>query len=228
MAVAFDAGSTGQISGTSSLTISHTVGSGSDRALVVQVMCLGATDYLSGATVTYGGTSMGSPAVTLTGGYCYTWILAAPASGTANIVITPTSAAYLNAVCASFTGVDQATPVARSGEYNNGYATSPRTMSITISSGEMAVDLLYINHGSPTTTPTSPQTRIGSQFTNTGLWTSTGSYQAGSGTVMEWTVTGAGGTFAALQLTTVLAAASGGGGGGSNAPIHLLRTRQIP
>ena len=71
MAVTFDAGAKGTISGAASLTIPITIGGTSGYAVVVQVTCTNSTNYLSGATVTVGGTSMGSPVLT-------------PASGASN------------------------------------------------------------------------------------------------------------------------------------------------
>jgi len=93
MPVAFDAGSSGYASGAASLTVSHTC-SGSDRALVVSVICNNSSDTVGAGTVTYNGVSMGSPAVSrLTRGsqHIRQWVLVAPDIGTHNIVLTPMS-----------------------------------------------------------------------------------------------------------------------------------------
>lgn len=211
MAVAFDAASTGYNSGASSLTISHTVGSGSDRALVVAVACINSTDFLASATVTYGGVSMGSPVVTKSAGtgnnYVYVWALANPATGTANVVITPSGSAYLKAVVSSYTGVDQTTPVSNSAKYTSSFAPSPVSVSITVGTDGMAVDFICVRNSGRTITPHASQTRLGSQINGT-LSTNSGSYKANA-TAMEWTHSG--GTENVSIAIVALAAASGGG-----------------
>lgn len=184
----FDAGSQGFTSGAASLTISHTVGSGSDRALVVWAACINSTDFLAAATVTYGGVSMGSPVVTPAAGasnnYTYCWVLKNPTSGTANIVITPSAGAYIKAVCSSWDTVDQTTPVAATNNANTAFAGSPYTNSIS-GTGHMAIDFLCLRNASKALTPDGTQTRIGSQVAGT-LSSSSGSYKAGA-TTMSWT-----------------------------------------
>lgn len=188
MAIAFDAGNTGLISGASSLTISLTVGSGSDRALVVSASCLNSTNFLASATVTWDGTSMGSPVVTPAAGagnnYVYTWVLANPASGTHNVVITPSGSAYVKAAVSSWTGVDQTTPVSASAKSVSSYGASPFTLSIAASSG-VAVDFLCDRAASKSIAPGAGQTQIGSNIAGT-LSTSGASYKAGA-TSVQWT-----------------------------------------
>lgn len=184
----FDAGSQGFTSGAASLTISHTVGSGSDRALVVWATCINSTDFLASATVTYGGVSMGSPAVTPAGGtsnnYVYCWVLVNPASGTANVVITPSASAYIKAICSSWHTVDQTTPVAATNKAVTSFAGSPYSNSIS-ATGHMAVDFLCLRNPTKTLTPDGTQTCIGTQIAGT-LSSISGSYKSGA-TSMSWT-----------------------------------------
>jgi len=209
MAIALDSTSTGQAAGASSLTISHTVGSGSNRALVVIVHTIGG-DLMSSGSVTYNGTSMGSPVLAAASANTYAYVLVAPASGTANIVITfNAGGTYANAVAASFTGVDQSTPVSTTASFTNGFATSPRSLSITIPANGAGIDLIYAASGSTTFTPTeSGQTQIGSTMVNTGIWSTTGSRIVGSGSAMSWTFTG--GTMEVQQGAVALSPASAG------------------
>lgn len=142
MTIAFDAASSGSSSGTTALTIAHTC-TGSNLALVVSAECPNSTNYLATATVTYNGTSMGSPRVSNTTAgsmFLYTWVLANPATGTHNIVVTPSSSAYLDVIGISFTGVDQTTPVDSTANSSNGFSTSPYSDNITVTSGGVAVD----------------------------------------------------------------------------------------
>lgn len=242
----FDAGSQGFTSGAASLTISHTVGSGSDRALVVWATCINSTDFLAAATVTYGGVSMGSPVVTPAAGasnnYIYCWVLKNPTSGTANIVITPSAGAYIKAVCSSWDTVDQTTPVAATNKANTGFAGSPYTNSIS-GTGHMAIDFLCLRNASKALTPDGTQTRIGSQVAGT-LSSSSGSYKAGA-TTMSWTqpdpgtapvawgaialAGAAGGTdatgtgaIAAVTLTAPTGTASGSGNATGTGPIAAV------
>lgn len=195
MAVAFDATANGYIEGASSLTISMTVGSGANRALVVFATCLNSTDFLASATVTWNGTSMGSPVVSTSTGTqnaTYAWVLVAPASGTHNVVITPSGSAYINAEVASFTNVNQSSPVSTS--YGSTFnTTTPYSHTITVAAGEMAVDQFYSRATGSTIAPGGSQTALGSQV-NTSLSSFLASYQSGSG-VMSWSFTGGSGVF---------------------------------
>ena len=106
MAIALDT-TNGVWTGTAvTTTLSYTVGSGSNRLLVVGVQTL--TNAVTG--VTYGGVAM-----TLAGRTTYVgarvgvamYYLLAPASGTANIVASFSTSAAFSIVAASYTGVKQ-------------------------------------------------------------------------------------------------------------------------
>jgi len=225
MAVGFDSASTGFNSGAASLTISHTVGSGSNRALVVAVACINSSDFLATATVTYGGVSMGSPVVTkhasTANNHVYVWVLVNPTSGTANVVITPSGSAYLKAVVSSYTGVDQTTPVSSSTKYTSSFAPSPVSNSITVLSGGMAVDFICDRTASRTITPNGTQTRLGSQINGT-LSTSSGSYKADA-TAMEWTHNGGG-----TENVSIAVVALGPSGGAAATSDPLPRAFRAP
>lgn len=188
MAASIDAVSQGSVIAAASITIAHTVGSGSNRALYVFAVCPNSGDYLATATVTYGGVSMGAAiASALTASnYLYVWRLLAPASGTANIVITPSSSAYIHAFGVSMSGVDQTTPngTAASATSQN---TTPCSTSVTLGAGGMAIDMFSARSTASAVAPVAGQTQLGTEI-NAGVGRSGASYKAGSGsTSMGWT-----------------------------------------
>lgn len=186
MTLAFDASSSASSGGTSALTLAHTC-TGTDLALVVMASCPNGYNYLAGSTATYNGVSMGAARVNVAGGsneYSYLWVLANPASGTHNIVVTPTGSAYLDVIGASFTGVDQTTPVGSTANSQNGYAVSPYSTNITVASGGCAVDFFTKRSPSATLTVDGTQTQI-AQTANS-VSRSGASYKAAA-TAMSWT-----------------------------------------
>lgn len=225
MAVTFDAVSQGAVSGATSLTISHTVGSGSDRVLYVLVVGHNSTDFMASGTVTYGGTSMGSrvQSVVETGNgsnFLGVYRLLAPASGTANVVITPSASAFLHAYCVSLAGVDQTTPegtiatTPASGTVQN--SATPVNTTVTLGTDGMALDMISRRVTASSLTPDGTQTRAGTEQTAGSFATSGASYKAGSGsTTMTWTHAS---TNNVSHLVVPVNAAAGGGGGGSFSP----------
>ncbi|MCA9061772.1 MAG: DUF4347 domain-containing protein, partial [Planctomycetaceae bacterium] len=128
-----------QTNGANSLTWSHTVNSGTDRVLYVQI----AIDGLGAGvnSVTYGGVALtqvgrgtGNHAVEI-------WRLIAPSVGTANVVISfgGTTAAAAGAM--TLNGVDQSTP---NGTFVSASGTST-TASVNVSSatGDLVIDVQY-------------------------------------------------------------------------------------
>lgn len=213
MPITFDAPSQDGIIGASSLTISHTVGSGADRVLLVMASCVNGTDYLASATVTYNGTSLGSPIVTPAAGssnnFAYAWLMVAPPSGTANVVITPSAGAYIDAKIVSAAGVAQASTVDATAKFVNSFAGSPRSLSIASTSGGAVVDFVCVRTPSFTATLDASQTDLGGAFTESGgSSTSFASYKADPVTAMAWTWTG---TVGAAHLAVALKSAGGGG-----------------
>ena len=190
MAITFDAGGSGAILGGTTFTVAHTC-SGSDRALVVTATCGNGTDFLAGATITYGGVSMGSPRIIRSVGASlsmYTWVLAGPLSGSNNIVLTATGGTYTDVVWASFTGVDQASPVSAAVEGGSIYSVTSRSDAITVPAGGMAVDALSIRNTSATLTAHASQTTCAAAI-NTGASKTQQSYKTDA-TAMVWTFSG--------------------------------------
>lgn len=215
MAIAFDASSNGTISGSSSITVAHTC-TGANLALVVAAACPNSSDFLSGATVTYNGVSMGSPRVSVSSFaslVVYVWVLAAPATGTHNIVITPTSSAFIDLIAASFTGVDQTTPVDATNSGTNGFAVSPFSTSITVSAGGVAVDMFSKRATAAGLTAGGAQTQVAS--TNDSVAIASMSYLAAA-TAMSWTFS----DFEPVVAQAIVALKAGAGGGGG----RLFRT----
>lgn len=206
MAVALDATSQGTVSGAASLTISHTVGSGSNRYLLVAVICTNSTDYLAAGSCTYGGVSMGSPVVTKDAGasntYTYVWGMVAPASGTANVVITPSGSAYLDCLVMSFTGVDQATPVAATAKDSTTQTSPGPTLTIALPTNGLIADFFTARATGQTLTPGTNQTRAGTTIAG-GVSTSSGSTKTAAAD-MAWS--GWAGSLALSTAAVALAA----------------------
>lgn len=189
MAIALDASSQGSNNNTTSLTISHTIGSGADRVLYVFVASNDNTPDLDTATVTYGGTSLGSSIATVFGSsmYLHIWRMTNPPTGTANIVISNSMPMYLHCYASSWTGVDQATPNGTVATYNIASSSSPRSLAVTAATDGVVVDFLHRRVVASSLTPDATQTRIGTELSAV-VATSGSSYKAASGaTNMVWT-----------------------------------------
>lgn len=125
MAIAFDAAAG---TGTNSSTLSFTVGSGSNRVLVVYVIGDLTGDNLSG--ITYNGVAMSFVQKIRYPGdrWTYLYILHAPATGTHNIVASGLT--FCNLFGISYTGANQSsTPDSSSNTNTTG---SPWVMSTTV------------------------------------------------------------------------------------------------
>lgn len=102
-AIIFDAGTYGGVVTATSQTVAHTV-SGSNRCLLVGVLADTASNLVTGAT--YNGVAMTlTTAAQLHNRYLYLFALVAPAAGTHNVVISASSASYIQSWIASYTGV---------------------------------------------------------------------------------------------------------------------------
>lgn len=209
MAVTFDAVSQGTIGGASSQTISHTVGSGSNRVLYVFSACLNSTDYLASGSATYNGTSLGSPigsASVAGNSFMYVWRMTAPPSGTANVVVTPSASAFLHTFCISVADADQSTP---EGTITNtavpSSTPSPITTAVTTASGGMAIGMVSRKVTGVTFTPEGADTQAGTTQ-SAGVSTSAASYEADS-TGLGWAFTGSG---ALIHLVVPVNPAAGG------------------
>lgn len=149
-AVAFDAASEGLSStSTTSLTISHTT-SGSNRALYCAISHIPGDIDITTVTATYNGVSMDtlfSDAATHGSRQTKVFRLVAPATGANNFVASWSGSSQLAAVCASFTGVDQADPddahVLTDG--TGGGTSSSR--SVSSATGDMVMDVITAGNG---------------------------------------------------------------------------------
>lgn len=106
MANNFDASSSGEVLPGTSLTYSHTVGTGSDRLLLVGVQV---ETYGLITGITYAGVAMTQLVAQNDGGIgFYLYGLLAPASGANNVAVSwDGSSKYVRAVSTSYTGVKQ-------------------------------------------------------------------------------------------------------------------------
>ena len=96
---------------TSSATIAHPVSSGANRLLLVGAT-LWPNSLYSVTSVTYNGVPLTKITAVTNSSTIQTelWQLVAPATGTANVVVTLSGSTYLTVGVISFTGVDQSTP----------------------------------------------------------------------------------------------------------------------
>lgn len=213
-AIAFDAAASGNATGTS-LAYSHTV-SGSDRVLIVGVT-LYSNSTQTVSTVTYNGVSMTLiPSCTAEANDLRVeqWYLVAPATGANNVVVTPTATTpAISSVAASFTGVDQSTPIGTCATAT-GTSTGP-SVNVTSAAGEVVVDTMAFwgSGSSPSGTQGASQTFRDDDFYDHafGRFYNAVSTEAGAGTVtMSWTIDD---NHNWAIAGTPLKEASGGGGG---------------
>ncbi len=165
-AILVDAASTARGYNTGSLTWSHSVGAGPDRALVVGVSN---SSNAQVRRVTYGGTPL-TLVVSRVGGGGNTrvslWILVAPPSGPADVVVTLNGTEDIAAGAVSFTGVEQGTPVGGSASRRGTSALA----SVTIASApeEVVVDAVAARGNALTITPGAGQTPLWNLDTGAG------------------------------------------------------------
>ena len=178
----FDGASSDVQVGTS-MTWSHTVGSGVDQILIVGL----STDTTVVNSVTYGGQALtligsqddpgGSSRVEL-------WYLLAPPTGTNDIVATFADTTRAIGGATSWSGVNQTTPLGTA-VFASG-SDGSATVTVTSSVGEVVVDALSANGN--TATPGTGQTQRWNL--NQGGLTGAGSSKDGAAAVtMSWTVT---------------------------------------
>lgn len=198
MAVTFDAGGANFVAGGTSVTIPHTVAVGAN-CLVVGACCANSTNFLTGgATCVFNGQDMGAPLVTNFSlgesqmAACM-WILTAAGGMTHDgsshsIVITPSGSAFVNAISASFIGVDQVTPSGTTVSTYNGSHVSPVSDNVTVGSGGMAVDYIYVRTTGLSLTLGGSQTRVHADQDDSVA--KAGSSYLAAATNMSWTFTG--------------------------------------
>ena len=144
-AITFSAATTAQSNG-GSVIFSHTVGAGSNKILIVGVSIDQTTTATVVNTVTYGGTAM--TRVGDTTGVVNTmrislWQLVNPPSGSANVIVTPSTnntAFIVGAV--SYFGVNQTTPLGTFVQATGG-SGSP-TVNATSATNDLVVDVVSV------------------------------------------------------------------------------------
>lgn len=176
------------------LTWSHTVNAGNNRALVVMVVtkALG-----SDATCTYGGVSLGEPIYRVSHpGFGFTatiWVGLAPAVGTADIIFdagAPAPFLTVDAVSVSCFNVDQASPFLPPYEYVKAFLASPASFTVPYLSGGLVLDIFAKALASQTLTPGAGQTQLGSTLNSGSSVTTAASSKPGGST--SWTFTNSG------------------------------------
>lgn len=211
MTIIFDAKSSASIDYAGSISYSHTVGSGSNRILVVGIFVPHSGDKVT--SVTYGGIALTRVMATTPGvgisAVTYIYQLINPSTGTGDVVIALGSADLsANSFSASFFGVDQTVPISASNGLAAAYAESPKSLTISTPSGGVAIDMI----GSPVTkvyTQGSGQTLVYS-LANPGNTSFSGMSYKTDATAMDWTWTGGTTQSAVSQSIVALAPAVGG------------------
>jgi uncharacterized repeat protein (TIGR01451 family) len=158
-AITVDAVASASAAGSSTLSWSHTVGSGSNRLLVVEV-AVNVGNPLPVTSVTYGGQPLtaqvqndgGNPIVEI-------WTLVSPPTGPGTILVTYPVMADLVGGSVSFAGVDQATPV-RASSQNRASNEPPVNVSVSVTTlvGDVVIDAFAVQGAAPTGMPAAGQT----------------------------------------------------------------------
>ncbi len=189
MAIAFDAAASGHTSATS-VTFTHTIGSGSNRIVFVCLAYRYNASILLNVSATFGGaamTFMDSNVSTWRYGV-YAWYLKNPTPGANTVVVTEANGnRYMYVGSVSFSGVDQTTPFGTRAKAT-GTSTAP---AVTVASavGSVCLDVVY--------TEISTSAGINADAGQTGRWKEVAAYlQSGAGStkdgaasvVMSWTL----------------------------------------
>jgi len=189
-AIALDSVSTASGSTVSTLTWSHTVGSGSNRVLMVGTSLRDGNKTVT--TVTYGGTPLTRRGFQNGAGNANRveiWSLIAPSSGTANVVVSLSGTIDVVGGAISFSGVDQATPF---GTFVSAQGTSTApSVTATSAAGEVVLDTLATDGDAASATVGAGQTEQWNLATGVagGNVIGAGSTEPGaSSVVMSWTL----------------------------------------
>lgn len=168
-------------------TFSHTVGSGSNRMLIVGVSLLDTGTGKEVGSVTYGGTSM-TQITNLTGSGIRIQIfrLMAPAEGTANIVVDiegiSANKAALGAI--SYFGVDQGTPTENQTSLSSEGTSS--SISVTSETDDLVMDIVGTDKAIADTAAGPGQTRRWTAAAESGKETSSSTESGASSVTMDW------------------------------------------
>ena len=201
------ASSTGVVNNnTSSITLSHDGGTGTNRMLVVQI----AEQYsISVSSVTYNGVSLTKLGAQLDGGSSIQsemWYLIAPATGVNNVVITFSSFTDAVVRAVNLTGVNQTTPFGVLSKTASAYGT---TVSLTPASnaGDFILDQMTAYAATPSVT--AGQTLIGSAATS-GLRNMADAYKTGTAGTTTVSYSASTSAWLSLMAVAVKPATSGG------------------
>jgi hypothetical protein len=160
------------IVGVSTLTWSHTVGTGNSRALFVGIST--AATNVGSATARVGSITFGAQTLTrVTGGFRVSpdlnnavelFQLVSPNSGTDTITVNllPAAANYVVGGSVSFTGVNQATSTGTFVSTTNALGVPSNTATITVSdsvSGDLVLDVIGTSFNAQSLLPDASQTR---------------------------------------------------------------------
>ncbi len=184
--IAVDTVTSGTGTGTP-VTVSHTT-SGTGRLMLVGISGAVSSGTVAVSGVTYGGVALSLVGTATAAAYQKTWIyqLVAPATGTANVVVTFSTAPNTGAVVGvmTFTGVDQSVPLGTFAGAN-GTSAAP-SVNVSSASGELVFDT--VNHYWPLTVGANQTQRWN---TGSGSIYGGGSSEPGAATVtMSWTASG--------------------------------------
>ena len=208
--IVFDASASG--SGETNPTISwqHTVGNGNNRILVVGLGVNVANPYPPASSVTYAGQPLTRQVLNNTGfPVSEIWTLVNPPTGTANVVVTHPSEGVITGGSASFSGVDQTTPVRASNSAREPIFTPSGTIStsVTTNPGDVVIDS-FTAYDSFSRTPGAGQTlRWSSNFAALAGFGSTKTADSNPTTV-SWNVQTSAVSPAALSAISLIPAQS--------------------
>lgn len=166
-AILLDAASSAIGVNKTTLTWSHTVGTGTDRVLLVGVSVRQGNRAVT--QVTYAGlplTLVGSRIDPLNVVRVSLFVLAAPPSGTATVSVTVNNQANLTGGAASFTGVYQAGPVA--GFASAGGSSAVASVTIPGAPGEVVVGTVAVQQNAGAAAPGGGQALLWSAATGNG------------------------------------------------------------
>lgn len=214
-AVAFDARSESTIGADgTSLTVSHTT-SGSNRALYCACSHTPGDTGVSGVTATYNSVAMDvlfTDEATHGSRTTRVFRLVAPATGANNVVFSWSGTSGMAAVCASYTGVDQADPDDAQVVTDGSAGGTSSSRSVTSAVGDMVMDVLVLSNNASSIAVSGTNTEV-NQIDPAGGADDpnaiASSYEAGSATVTpSWGWTG---TVSYVQWAWNINADAGGG-----------------
>ncbi len=183
------------------MSVSHTTGSGSNRFLIVFV------SYFNSPGVTISGVTYNSIALTQAIGLDVlnvnnridAWYLVAPATGSNTLEVTFSGNAVSTSLgVTTWTGVDQSTPISDTGS-DTGVDPSA---AVTIDSGDLLMDGIYFF--TTTATVGTGQTERWNTLRANDEVSSAGSTEGGSGSItMSWTNSQSGAGLVAVEVNAI-------------------------